>query len=166
MTRTANIDNALLEAVKVTRLREKEAKQIAKRELMFMIDKQTKGAHEDLLVAIRNAVLGGQSARQIGIAYGTTDPYTIRNLIAEATNGIDGANNGDHPDWLLRRFEDGTFEVQALALGSGDLSGTAIFSVDEDGENFTALSGDLWIQVQLYKLGYKDKVMEEYNNAR
>jgi hypothetical protein len=33
--------------------------------------------------------------------------------------------------------------------------------IDEDKENFTCVEGDMWIQVQLYKLGFKDTVLEE-----
>jgi hypothetical protein len=33
--------------------------------------------------------------------------------------------------------------------------------MDDDGENFSVIEGDMWIQIQLYKLGYKDYVIEE-----
>lgn len=165
MPRTVNNDEALLEAVKMARIREREASQIARRELQAMIEKATKKAHADVVASVRAAILGGQSARQIGIAYGSSDPHTIRRLIAEATADIASNGDGSHPDWMLTRFSDGSFEIEVVSLGDTGLSGRATFKVDDDGENFTAVDGDVWIQMQLYRLGYRDAVMEEYRKA-
>jgi len=162
MARTINNNEALLEAVRVARMREREASQIARRELQAMIEKATSKAHAEVVASVRSAILGGQSARQIGLAYGSSDPHTIRKLIAEASSDIEGGGNSNHPDWMLTRFSDGSFEVQVMSLGDTGLSGSAIFTVDDDGDNFTAIEGDLWVQVQLYRLGYKDAIMEEY----
>ncbi len=165
MARTINNNEALLEAVRIARMREREASQIARKELQALIEKATRKAHAEVVASVRSAILGGQSARQIGLAYGSSDPHTIRKLIAEASSDIEGGGNSNHPDWMLTRFSDGSFEVQVMSLGDTGLSGSAIFTIDEDGDNFTAIDGDLWVQVQLYRLGYKDAIMEEYRKA-
>lgn len=165
MARTVNKDDALLETIRIARMREREASQIARKELQAMIDKATRSAHAEVISAIRSAVIGGQSARQIGVAYGSSDPHTIRRLISEATSDLDSNGDGNHPDWLLTRYSDDSFEIQVMSLGDTGLSGSAMFRIDEDGENFTAFDGDLWIQVQLYRLGYKEAIMEEYRKA-
>jgi len=165
VARTINNDDALLDAVRMARVREREASQIARRELQAMIEKATKKAHAEVVASVRAAVLGGQSARQIGLAYGSSDPHTIRKLIAEATSDIAGNGDGSHPDWMLTRFSDGSFQIEVVSLGDTGLSGSAVFKIDEDGENFTAVDGDAWIQVQLYRLGYRDAIMEEYRKA-
>jgi len=165
VSRKINNDEALLEAVRIARMREREASLIARRELQAMIEKATKKAHAEVVASVRAAVIGGQSARQIGIAYGSSDPHTIRKLISEATADISGNGDGAHPDWMLTRFSDGLFEIEVVSLGDTGLSGSAVFKVDDDGENFTAVDGDAWIQVQLYRLGYRDLVMEEYRKA-
>ena len=161
MARTINNNEALLEAVRIARMREREASQIARRELQAMIEKATSKAHAEVIASVRNAILGGQSARQIGLAYGSSDPHTIRKLITEASVDLENGNSG-HPDWMLSKFSDGTFQVQVMSRGDTGLSGSAIVTVDDDGDNFTAIEGDLWVQVQLYRLGYKDAIMEEY----
>ena len=161
MGRTLNNNDALLDAVRVARMREREATQIAKKELQLLIEKNTRKAHADVVSAVRSAIIGGQSARQIGIAYGSSDPHTIRKLIAEASVDLQGGTSG-HPDWMLNKYEDGTFQVQVMSLGDTGLSGSAVFKIDDDGDNFTAIDGDLWVQVQLYRMGYKDAIMEEY----
>jgi hypothetical protein len=44
------------------------------------------------------------------------------------------------------------------------MSGHALCRVDDDGENFSVLEGDMWIQIQLYKLGYRDEIVREATN--
>jgi hypothetical protein len=154
-------DETLLEAIRQARLREKDAAKMARAELQQLIEAKTRKAHLDVIANIRMALQGGQSARQIGKAYGSSDPYTIRKLILEATGGIEGVNQ-DHPDWSMTRYPNGMFEIQALSLGNTGLSGTAMFKVDDDGENFSLVSGEPWMQVQLYKLGYNKQIMKEY----
>jgi len=166
MGRTVNKDDVLLDAIRVARVREREAVQIARKELQSMIDKATSHAHAEVIATIRSAVIGGQSARQIGVAYGSSDPHTIRRLIDEASADLNTANSSNHPDWILTKLSNLTFEIQAISLGNTGLSGKAIFKIDDDQENFTAIDGDTWIQVQLYKLGYNEKVIEEFYNDK
>lgn len=162
MARTANLDPELLGAITAARSREKEAIRIARKEIQALVDKATRSAHAEVVAAVRTALAGNQSARQIGLAYGSSDPTTVKKLIQEASVGLDSLGNENHPDWILTKHEDGSFDVQVMSLGETGLSGMATFTIDEDGENFSAIDGDLWIQFQLYRLGYRDMIMEEY----
>jgi hypothetical protein len=101
------------------------------------------------------------SSRKIGEAYGSSDPHTIKRLINEAVAGVTSNDGGVHPEWKLTRNMDGTFTITAFGLGDAKLSGSGVFSIDEDGENFSLVDGDAFIAVQLYKLGQKDIVLEE-----
>jgi hypothetical protein len=101
----------------------------------------------------------GMSSRKIGEAYGSSDPHTIRRLLNEAVAGTTSSSGEAHPEWKLTRNGDGTFTITAYSLGDAKLSGSGIFSIDEDGENFSLVDGDAFIAVQLYKLGQKDIVL-------
>jgi len=162
MARVVNKDDELLEAIKLARYREKEAQRQARKELQQAIERATGKAHADVVSAVRAALVGGQSARQIGIAYGSSDPYTVRKLVLEASINIEGGNPS-HPDWFMNKNVDGSFTVQVMSLADTGLSGTATFVVDDDGENFTAIDGDVWMQMQLYRVGYAKEIMEEYS---
>jgi hypothetical protein len=150
-----------LDAVKASRLREKQAVAIAKSKFQDFLARETEDAHAEVVSAVRLAVLNGVSARQIGIAYGSTDPYTIRRLIAEATVNNELADTKSHPDWLLTPLGGDRFRLEVFSIGDTGLSGSAVCVLDEDGENFTVLEGDLWIQVQMYRLGYHRQVVLE-----
>lgn len=163
MARTVVKDDTLLNSVKAARKREKDAITEAKRKFQAFVERESIMAHAEVVSAIRLAVLGGQNARQIGIAYGSTDPGTIKRLIAEATDTTGTkVKGGSHPDWTLTKHENKTFTVKVSSLGDTGLSGAARFTVDEDGENFTVIDGDEWLQMQLYRLGYKEAVLEAY----
>jgi hypothetical protein len=73
----------------------------------------------------------------------------------------DGDTLNPHPEWKLSLNDNGTFNIKAYSLGDRGLSGYGIFEIDQDGENFSCVEGDMWIQVQLYKLGLKDVVLAE-----
>lgn len=163
MGRAVIKDDTLLNAVKAARLREKDSISEAKRKYQAFVERESEMAHAEVISAIRLAVIGGQNARQIGLAYGSTDPGTIKRLIAEATNVTETkVKGGSHPDWMLTKHQDGTFTVKATSLGDTGMSGLARFSVDDDGENFSYVDGDEWLQLQLYRLGYKETIMEAY----
>ena len=151
----------VLNHIRVARAYEKVALAEARKRAEERIKEDTKEAHEAVIEAVRVALLAGQTSRQIGFAYGSSDPNTAKRLVNEAmeNNSFDTAN--PHPEWKLSRNDDGTFSIKAYSLGDGGLSGYGTFSIDEDGENFSCVDGDMWIQVQLYKLGYKDTVLEE-----
>jgi hypothetical protein len=156
-------DDNLLNAVKAARLREKEAISEAKRKFQEFVEREAQMAHAEVISAIRSAVIGGQNARQIGFAYGSTDPTTIKRLIAEATDTTETkVKGGSHPDWILTKHQDGTFTIKATSLGDTGMSGMARFAIDDDGENFSYVDGDEWLQLQLYRLGYKEAVIEAY----
>jgi hypothetical protein len=105
--------------------------------------------------------MAGQTARQIGFAYGSSDPNTAKRLVNEAMENDSFDMVNPHPEWKLSKNSDGTFSIKAYSLGESGLSGFGTFKIDEDGENFSCVDGDMWIQVQLYKLGQKDRVLEE-----
>lgn len=151
-----------LDDVRIARAREKEAVAIARKSFREYVKKQTEAAHNEVLSAIRLATLNGEPNRQIGFAYGTTDPYTIKRLIAEATSQNDIAETQSHPEWVMTKLPDGTFSLEVFSIGDTGLSGKAICKIDDDETNFSAVSGDLWVQVQMYRLGYNERVVKEY----
>lgn len=159
--RVAKKNEDVLNQIRVARAYEKVALAEARKRAEERIKEDTKEAHEAVIEAVRVALLAGQTSRQIGFAYGSSDPNTAKRLVNEAmeNNSPDIAN--PHPEWKLSRNDDGTFSIKAYSLGDGKLSGFGTFSIDADGENFSCVDGDMWIQVQLYKLGYKDTVLEE-----
>lgn len=159
-----NKDQALLSAIKATRQAEKTALANARAQASEWVKTQTVDEHNEVIDAIRNALVAGYSARQIGIAYGSTDPYTAKRLITEATAGVSTnfiEARENHPEWLVEVHDDNQFTIRAFALGEQKLSGEGLFRVDEDGENFTQIDGDGFIQIQMYRLGLVEKVLEE-----
>jgi hypothetical protein len=154
-------NDELLLAVKTARAYEKLAVAEAKRRAEERVKEETIDAHEKLLDAVRDALMAGATARQIGIAYGSSDARTAKRLVEEAMMGDDGNTMNPHPNWKLSRNQDGTFNITVYSLGESGMSGHALCRVDDDGENFTVIDGDMWIQIQLYKLGYKDEVLAE-----
>jgi hypothetical protein len=163
MARTVVKDDNLLNAVKVARIREKQAITEAKRKFQEFIEQEAQAAHSEVITAIRSAVIGGQNVRQIGLAYGSMDAGTIKRLIMEATDVTETkTKGGSHPDSSLTKHQDGTFTLKATSLGDTGMSGMARFTLDDDGENFSYVDGDEWLQLQLYRLGYKEAVIEAY----
>ena len=159
--KTKNQDDELVLAIKTARAYEKVAIAEARKRAETMVKEETTDAHEALLDAIRVALLSGMTARQVGLAYGSSDARTVKSLVLEAMSNDGGRTENPHPTWKLSRNADGTFNITAYALGEGKLSGHAVLKLDDDGENFSVIEGDMWIQIQLYKLGYKDDVLAE-----
>ena len=149
-------------AIKTARAHEKIAIAEAQRKAAQWVIEETKDKHEVIVEAVRRALGAGMSARQIGQAYGSSDPKTAKKLILEAMGGTgEASDSSSHPEWKLTRNDDGTFNINAYSLGDAKLTGFGTFKVDDDGENFSLVNGDMWIQIQLYKLGFKDTVLEE-----
>lgn len=157
-------DSALLSAITAHRKVEKVALADARVRASEWVREQTEEEHNKVVSAIRDAIVAGYSARQIGLAYGSTDPYTAKRLIAEAQAGA-GKNFTEalenHPDWIVEPHDDGTFTIRAFALGEQKLSGEGTFRVDEDESGFTQIDGDAFIQIQMYKLGLVEQVLKE-----
>jgi hypothetical protein len=159
-----NKDSALLDSITLSRKVEKIAIADARLKASDWVREQTEEEHSKVLDAVRDALIAGYSARQIGIAYGSTDPYTAKRLVMEAQNSssksfVEAMEN--HPEWLVEVHDTDRFTIKAFALGEQKLSGEGLFTVDEDGENFTQIDGDSFIQVQMYRLGLVEQVLEE-----
>lgn len=149
-------------AIRTARAHEKIAIAEAQRKAADWVIEQTAEQHEVIVEAVRRALGAGMSARQIGSAYGSSDPKTAKRLILEAMGSSgESSDSSAHPEWKLTRNDDGTFNINAYSLGDAKLTGFGTFKIDDDGENFSLVSGDLWIAIQLYKLGFKDTVLEE-----
>lgn len=148
-------------AIKTARALEKIAIAEARKRAEEYIVKETAEEHEAIVEAVRRALGAGMSARQIGMAYGSSDPHTAKKLITEAMAGSSPDTLSTHPEWKLTHNVDGTFSINAYSLGDAKLSGFGKFKLDDDGENFSLIEGDLFVQLQLYKLGYKDAVIKE-----
>lgn len=148
-------------AIKTARAHEKIAIAEATKRAKITIEQETATEHEAIVEQVRRALVLGMSARQIGTAYGSSDPYTAKRLITEALAGTTPDTMSTHPEWKLTRNGDDTFSITAYGLGEGKLSGFGTFKIDDDGENFSLIDGDMFLQVQLYRLGFKDVVLEE-----
>jgi hypothetical protein len=149
-------------AIKTARAHEKIAIAEAQRKAAEWVLEETKEQHEVIIESVRRALGEGMSARQIGMAYGSSDPKTAKRLILEAMGGTSTSSDSSrHPEWKLTRNDDETFNINAYSLGDAKLTGYGTFKLDDDGENFSLIDGDMWIQIQLYKLGYKDDVLQE-----
>lgn len=148
-------------AIKTARAHEKIAIAEAQRKAAEWVQEQVVAEHEVIVEAVRRALGAGMSARAIGVAYGSSDPKTAKRLILEAMAGTSPDTVSEHPEWKLTNNSDGTFSINAYGLGEAKLTGFGTFKIDEDGENFSLVDGDMFIQVQLYKLGYKDTVLKE-----
>jgi hypothetical protein len=151
----------VLNAIRVARAYEKVALANARKRAQQMVIDETAEAHEAVIEAVRIALASGQTTRQIGFAYGSSDPTTAKKLVNEAMLSDNGDTLNPHPEWKLYKNDDGSFNIKAYSLGESGLSGYGVFTIDEDGENFSCVEGDMWIQVQLYKLGLKDIVLAE-----
>lgn len=160
MATKKEIEDVVL-AIKTARAHEKIAIAEATKRARLIAEQETAEQHEAVIEQIRVALGLGMSARQIGVAYGSSDPHTAKRLITEAMAGTTPDTLSNHPEWKLTRNDDGTFNITAYSLGDANLSGFGVFKIDEDNENFSLVDGDMFIQVQLYRLGFKDTVLEE-----
>ena len=162
MGRVAKQDEGLLGAIKDARAIHKSAIFEARKKIEPFVLSETESVYRDLIYSIRMALIAGHSARQVGKAYGSSDPYTIKKLVEEATAGIDTDSSAD-PSWQVKAIDDSeSFELKVVAFGQDKQSGSAVFEVDEDGENITAIDGDFWLQSAVYREG----IVQEVLNAR
>ncbi len=153
-----------LNNIKVHRLLEKAAREEAKRRLEFLVDREVAEVHEKVMEAVRVAVLEGHSIRQIGFAYGSSDPHTARRIIAEACADLQVDEDTEEiRKWRMFVNDDDSFDIQVYSIGESEQSGRATFTIDPDGTNITATDGDLWIGIQLYRLGLVPEIVKEYN---
>lgn len=156
MGRVAKPDTGRLSAVREARNRQRLAIEEAKQKVADFIAKETQPYYDELIDAIRLALVEGHSARQIGQAYGSSDPHTIRKLVEDA-GFDDGKITGQAS--LNVKSVDGKLVVSIVDFGSDRRTGQATFVVDEDGENITAVDGDLWVQSVLYREGAVQEVL-------
>ena len=147
--------------IRTARAYEKVAIAEARKRAEERVKEETAEAHEKVIDMVRVALLSGMTARQVGLAYGSSDARTVKSLVLEAMSNDGGTTESTHPTWKLSRNQDDTFNITAYALGDGKLSGHATCKIDDDGDNFSVIEGDMWIQIQLYRLGYKDNVLAE-----
>lgn len=151
-----------VEPIAKARLREKARIEEAKIRAKAFIMEQTADAHAIVLSAIRDAYMNGASKRSIASAYGTSDPYTINALIAEATNGVASVHSGSgDSSWQITELGEDKYRLQVWKLGDDERTGEAIIMPDGDGVNFSAIDGDLWIATLIYRLGMVADVMKE-----
>jgi hypothetical protein len=159
----SNIDETIL-AIHTSRQAEKLALAAAVKRARQIAIADTRPQHEEVLSNVRKAVQLGMSMRQIGTAYGSSDPKTIKRLIDEATLGFVPDETNDEPvnrEWTLDLHDDGKFTINAYNWGDQRLSGSGLFMLDPDGVNITQVSGDGWIQIQVYRLGFVEKIVGE-----
>jgi predicted DNA-binding protein (UPF0251 family) len=149
MARAVQDDSNRLGAITVARTTYQEAVVVAKQKLADYVIKETEEYYLSLIEAIRLAVVDGLSARQIGMAYGSSDPHTIKRLIDAA--GVDNKDVQKSSSWKTTWDGDKMFALRVVAFGADRQTGEATFVVDDDGENITATHGDFWLQSLVYK---------------
>ena len=157
MGRTAKQDSGRLSAITEARAKHREAIKVAQEKLKGFIEAETKEYYDSLIDSIRLALVDGHSARQIGMAYGSSDPATIRKLIEDA--GVDEASVTAQASWRSALHGD-DLVVRVIAFGPDKLTGEATFAIDPDGENITATDGDFWMQSLLYREGIVKEVID------
>lgn len=159
MGRTAKPDTGRLSAIREARAKHKASIVEAKKKVADFIAKETQPYYDELIDTIRLALIDGHSARQIGQAYGSSDPSTIRKLVEDA--GVE--DSVITPESAIRVTKSGDlYAVRVIGFGADQVTGEATFKLDDDGENITAVDGDIWLQSALYREG----AVREVINAR
>lgn len=156
---TANTD--LVNKVKIARGVYRLAIAEAEKKFHELVHEATAEAREQMYEAIRDAVANGVSTRQIGFAYGSSDFNTAKRIVAEATAGMVDEVSHETRQWLIDSVDGNRFTISVYNIDGRN--GSATCEIDEDGVNFTAIDGDLWIAIQLYRLGFKDDIIKEVN---
>lgn len=156
MGRVAKQDSGRLSAITEARAKHRESIKVAQEKLKTFIEDETREYYQHLIDSVRLALVDGHSARQIGIAYGSSDPATIRKLIEDA--GVDDLSVVAQPSWRSALHGD-DLVVRVVAFGPDKLTGEATFAIDEDGQNITATHGDFWLQSLLYREGIVGEVI-------
>lgn len=156
MGRVAKADTGRLSAIRDARAKHKTAVDEARKKVADFIAKETEPFYNELLDTVRLALIDGHSARQIGQAYGSSDPHTIRRLIEDA--GVTETDVSRPASWRVTRQGD-LLAVRIIAFGADKQTGEATFKIDDDGENLTVVDGDLWMQSVLYREGIVQEVI-------
>ena len=156
MGRVAKQDSGRLSAITEARAKHREATKVAQEKLKDFVHNETLEYYNALIDSVRLALVDGHSARQIGAAYGSSDPATIRKLIEDA--GVDDSSVVAQPSWRSALHGD-DLVVRVVAFGPDKLTGEATFAIDEDGQNITATHGDFWLQSLLYREGIVEEVI-------
>jgi hypothetical protein len=157
MARVAKQDTGRLSAITEARAKHRESIKVAQEKLKGFIEAETRDYYDQLIDSVRLALVEGHSARQIGMAYGSSDPATIRKLIEDA--GVDDTSVTAQASWRSALHGD-DLVVRVVAFGPDKLTGEATFSIDSDGENITATHGDFWMQSLLYREGIVKEVID------
>jgi hypothetical protein len=170
MARTIASNELLVDKIKDAREAEREAVRQAKIKYEALIQGETSVAHDDVLEAVREAVFAGMSVRQIGFAYGSSDPHTAKRIVAEAMAGydVDSGNPNAASGWkiTLPENDNSLFTLKVYSFGDNKQDGEVVASVDEDEINITAQDGDYWVVSQLYRQGMVESVLKDYWKAR
>lgn len=170
MARTIASNELLVDKINAARDAEREAVRQAKIKYETLIQAETVAAHDGVLEAVREAVFAGMSVRQIGFAYGSSDPHTAKRIVAEAMAGYDveSGKSGATSGWkiTLPEKDNSLFTIKVYSFGDNKQDGEVEASMDEDEVNFTAQSGDYWVVSQLYRQGMVESVLKDYWKAR
>jgi hypothetical protein len=156
MARVAKQDTGKLTAVEQARAKHRVAVEEARKKVADFIHKETEVYYDELIESIRLALIEGHSARQIGQAYGSSDPSTIKKLIQDA--GVHEDDVSPKSALRIQRYGEQVV-VRAVAFGADKQTGEATFVIDEDGQNITAVDGDIWLQSVLYREGVVKEVL-------
>lgn len=170
MARTIASNEVLVEKINAAREAEREAIRLAKLKYDALIQAETSVAHDALLEVVREAMFAGMSVRQIGFAYGSSDPHTAKRIVAEAMDGYDveGGKTKAASAWKITvpERDNALFTIKVYSFGDAKQDGEVEVSMDEDEVNFTAQSGDYWVVSQLYRQGLVESIIKDYWKAR
>jgi hypothetical protein len=168
MARTSSNIEALATKIADARLEEREAIRLAKIKYESFIQAETSVARDSVLECVREAVFAGMSTRQIGFAYGSSDPHTAKRVVAEAMVGFENAADEPNAGWkiTLPENDNSLFTLKVYSFGDNKQDGQVDASVDEDEINITAQAGDYWVVSQLYRQGLVENVLKDYWKAR
>ncbi len=120
MGRVAKQDNGRLLAITEARAKHRDAIKVAQEKLKTFVETETREFYDGLIDAIRLALVDGHSARQIGMAYGSSDPATIRKLVEDA--GVDDTSVTPQSAWRSALYGD-DLVVRVVAFGPDKLTG-------------------------------------------
>ena len=168
MARTSSNIEPLAAKIADARLSEREAVKEAKIKYESFIAAETAIAHDVVLECVREAVFAGMSTRQIGFAYGSSDPHTAKRLVAEAMAGFASETSETTSGWKITipENDNSLFTLKVYSFGDTKQDGLVEVSVDEDEVNITAQDGDFWVVSQLYRQGLVENVLKDYWKAR
>lgn len=168
MARATTHNQALADKIATTRAAEKEAIREAKIRHEAMIVAETAMVREEVLEAVREAVFAGMSTRQIGFAYGSSDPHTAKRIVEEAMANFENAAVESNSGWKITvpADDNALFTIKVYSFGDSKQDGEVLVSLDEDEVNFTAQDGDFWIVPQAYRSGVVENIIKDYWKER